>query len=116
MDALVHSVRMALHCISSESAFSEADPALHPDGVLSADVENAFGEISRVPFFEVVRTELPELFELTRLLYGQETYLFFALDEPTSPCHLPGCCPDVFTVVLHGSNAKAAADHITPHF
>ena len=67
------------------------DPlSLHYHLALPGDVSNAFGEISRVPIFKMIREETPELFEAARLLYGQDTLVWFELDTPSDePRPLP---------------------------
>ena len=89
-EAAVHAVRLALTQLSPLSVGDpeiearvngEGEP-LHFNLAIGTDISNAFGEIHRAPIFQVVREEFPELFEVMRVLYGQDTYLFFKLDTP----------------------------------
>ena len=88
-EAAVHAVRLALCPFSplsyehpDEQVNGEAEP-VHFNLAIKTDVENAFGEIYRGPIFRIVREEFPETFEVARLLYGQDTYLWFELDSPS---------------------------------
>jgi hypothetical protein len=91
-DAVVHSVRLAMHQLSPLGTGENAqEPVIigepeehHFNLTIPTDVENAFGEVLRAPIFRIVRDEFPELFEMVRLLYGQDTYLYFRLDKPAT--------------------------------
>ena len=96
-EAVVHAVRLGLTQLSPFSVEEpelvqrlneEAEP-LHFNLAIKTDISNAFGEIFRTPIFRIVRDEFPELFEVVRLLYGQDTYLFFKLDKADGQCAFP---------------------------
>ena len=94
-EAAVHSARLALHQLGplgtntedkcdGENAVSKNKPiTLEPHLALPVDVSNAFCNLKRVPMFKAIIKNLPVIFELARLLYGQDTHLWFALDEPS---------------------------------
>ena len=79
-EAAVHAVRLALGQLSplsmqwrQERLNGEAE-LVHFNLAIATDISNAFGEIHRAPIFRIVREEFPELFEVARLLYGQDTF------------------------------------------
>ena len=101
-EAAVHAVRLAMQQIGplgtddgpspsnandprviEHAAGTSSDPlSLHYHLALPDDVENAFGELLRVPMFGMIQAELSEMFEVAWLLYGQVIFLRFALDNP----------------------------------
>ena len=87
-EAAVHAVRLALCQLSPLSLehpeqLEAGQPEQHHFNLaIATDVSNAFGEIHRAPIFRVIKEEMPELFEVARLFYGQDTHLWFELDTP----------------------------------
>ena len=94
-EAAVHAVRLALCQLSPLSLehpeqLEAGQPEQHHFNLaIATDVSNAFGEIHRAPIFRVIKEEMPELFEVARLFYGQDTHLWFELDTPAEECELP---------------------------
>ena len=75
-------------CVVETAAGTPDDPlSLHYHLALSSDVSNAFGEISRVPIFKMIRAELPELYEADWLLSGQDTLVWFEMYTPSDEPH-----------------------------